>query len=135
VKLVPLAENGRVMAGAKPLVDGKVGFCFYDHTHELARGPEDPVYSPKSCGKQDWTFVGMGLSPGWNDTYAMKLPGQSIDVTDVASGRYRLLTEIDPAARFTEASRRNNQTWIDIDLQWTANGLAAPTIATGPMPS
>lgn len=135
VTLVPLAKDGRVMAGAKPLVDGKVGFCFYDHTHELSRGPAKPAYSATSCGKQDWKFVGMGLSPGWNDTYAMKLPGQSIDVTAVPKGRYRLFTEIDPEGRFSEVSRRNNRTWIDIELRWTGDGLSALTIATGPTPS
>ena len=77
----------------------------------------------------------MGLSPGWNDTYTMTLPGQSIDVTNVPSGRYRLFTDIDPQGRFREASRRNNRTWIDIELRWTKDGLAAPTVGAGPMPS
>jgi hypothetical protein len=135
VELVPLSRAGRFTAGAKPLVDGKVGFCFYDHTHELARGPAKPAYSAKSCGKQDWRAVGMGLSPGWNDTYTMTLPGQSIDVTDVPAGRYRLYTDIDPQGRFREVSRLNNRTWIDLELRWTKDGLVAPTIATGPTPS
>jgi hypothetical protein len=135
VKLVPLAENGRVEAGTRALVDGKVGFCFYDHTHELPSGLAEPRYSAKSCGKEDATVVGMGLSPGWNDTYRMGLRGQAIDVTDVPDGKYRLFTEIDPQGWFQEASRRNNRTWIDIQLERTPQGLAAPTIGTGPVPS
>lgn len=135
VRLVPLDDDGKARVGAKALVDTKVGFCFYDHTHELARGPEERAYSAKSCGTKDSTAVGMGLSPGWNDTYLMGLPGQSIDVTDLPDGRYRLYTDIDPQKRFREASRSNNRTWIDLELRRTGTGLAAPTVATGPTPS
>ena len=77
----------------------------------------------------------MGLSPGWNDTYRMGLRGQWIDVTDVPDGKYRLFTEVDPQGWFQEASTRNNRTWIDIDLERSSLGLAAPTIGTGPSPS
>ena len=38
VKLVPLTEDGQVETGGKVLVDGKVGFCFYDFALELPRG-------------------------------------------------------------------------------------------------
>ena len=61
--------------------------------------------------------------------------GQAIDVTDVPDGKYRLLTDIDPQGWFQEASRQNNRTWIDIELERTPEGLAAPTIGTGPVPS
>ena len=83
VTLVPLAQDGRVEAGASALVDGKVGFCFYDYLLELPIGSADRTYAARSCGKEDWTVVGMGLSPGWNDTYRMRLRGQWIHVTDV----------------------------------------------------
>jgi hypothetical protein len=132
VRLVPLTPDGRVLHGAKPLVDTKVGFCFYDFHQELPSALAERRYSSKSCGKQETIVVGMGLSPGWNDTYRMRLPGQSIDVTDVPDGRYRLYTEIDPRGWFREASTRNNLTWIDIELERTTHGLVAPTIATGP---
>jgi len=132
VRLVPLTPDGRVVQGAKSLIDTKVGFCFYDHTHELPSGLAEPRYSAKSCGKEETIVVGMGLSPGWNDTYRMRLPGQAIDVTDVPDGKYRLFTEIDPRGWFHEASERNNRTWIDIELERTGHGLAAPTIGTGP---
>ena len=86
VRLVPLGPDGRVLQGAKALVDTKVGFCFYDHTQELPTGLAEKQYSAKSCGKEDTSIVGMGLSPGWNDTYRMGLPGQAIDVTDLPTG-------------------------------------------------
>jgi hypothetical protein len=135
VRLVPLSKDGRVEQGAKPLVDTKVGFCFYDHTLELPSGLAEARYSAKTCGKEDTTVVGMGLSPGWNDTYRMGLPGQAIDVTDLPDGTYRLYTDIDPQGWFQEASTRNNRTWIDLELSRTPRGLAAPTVGKGPSPS
>jgi hypothetical protein len=136
VKLYAIDSDGQVKSGTKPLLDSKVGFCFYDHTHEFARGPADPRYSAKSCGKEDSEAVGMGLSPGWNDTYLMSLPGQSIDVTGLPPGKYRLATEIDANGWFHEARSANNRTWIDLEIQRTPQGgIAAPTIGVGPEPS
>ena len=135
VWLVPLGEDGKPVHDSKRLVDTKVGFCFYDHTHELGRGPEEAVYSAHTCGHEDDTEFGMGLSPGWNDTYLQSLPGQSIDITDLADGQYRLFTEIDEQADFREATRSNNLTWIDLDVQTTPQGRIAIRTATGPQPS
>jgi Lysyl oxidase len=137
VWLVKLGGNGKPATGAKKLVDTKVGFCFYDHTHELARGPENGVYSARTCassGEDKSTEFGMGLSPGWNDTYLQSLPGQSIDITALADGKYRLFTEIDEPGLFREATRTNNLTWIDLDLETTPNGRIAIRTATGPHP-
>lgn len=134
VRLVPLDEKGRPKDD-KGRIDSKIGFCFYDHTRELDRGPEEPVYSAHSCGHENDTFIGVGLSPGWNDTYRQSLPGQSIDVTGLPDGKYRLWTEIDEKGWFREATRTNNRTWIDIELRMTPDGLSANTIGTGPTPS
>ncbi len=51
VRLVPLDERGRPKDEAGR-IDSKIGFCFYDHTHEPNRGPEEPVYSAHSCGEE-----------------------------------------------------------------------------------
>lgn len=134
VRLVSLGENGRPK-DEEGGVDGKVGFCFYDHTHELERGPEEALYSAHGCGEEQDTFIGAGLSPGWNDTYRQTLPGQSIDVTGLPDGKYRLWTEVDETGSFREATRKNNRTWIDLDLRMTPAGLSANTIGTGPTPS
>jgi hypothetical protein len=134
VELVPLDAKRRPVRSSPSLADHKAGFCFYDHTHELPRGRGEATYSAKSCGKRDAVVVGMGLSEGWNDTYTMDLPGQSIDVTQLPNGNYRLYTVVDEQRWFREASRKNNRTWIDIKLFKTANGLAASTIGTGPTP-
>ena len=59
---------------------------------------------------------GMGLSPGWNDTYLQSLPGQDIDVTGLPDGKYRLWTEIDEQASFPGGDTgRTTVTWIDLD--------------------
>jgi hypothetical protein len=135
VWLVPLDAKGRPVNDSKELIDTKVGFCFYDHTHELDRGPDEAIYSAHSCGHEDDTVFGVGLSPGWNDTYRQTLPGQSIDVTRLPDGKYRLWTDIDENGWFREATRDNNRTWIDINLRMTSAGLSANTIGTGPMPA
>lgn len=135
VWLEPLDANGRPVERAKRLVDTKIGFCFYDHTHELDRGPEDPRYFSKSCGDRDSTVVGMGLSPGWNDVYQQTLPGQSIDVNDLPNGTYRLWTAVDEQRRFREVTRANNVTWLDLKLTLSATGLTAATLGSGPKPA
>jgi hypothetical protein len=134
VRLVALDERGRPKA-EKGRLDSKIGFCFYDHTHELDRGPGEAVYSSHSCGDEGDTFIGVGLSRGWNDTYRQSLPGQSIDVTGLPDGKYRLWTEVDEQGWFREASRTNNRTWIDLELRMTPQGLTAPDFRTGPEPS
>jgi hypothetical protein len=134
VRLVPLDASGRPKR-VSGRTDTKVGFCFYDHTHELERGPEKAVFSAHSCGTEGDTLIGVGLSPGWNDTYRQSLPGQSIDVSGLPDGRYRLWTDIDEQGWFREASRANNRTWIDLDLRATPEGLSASTLAWGPSPS
>lgn len=134
-RLVPLAADGTA-ASVQGRIDSKVGFCFYDHTHELERrGPNRFVYSAHSCGEEGDSLIGVGLSVGWSDVYRQALPGQSIDVTGLPAGRYRLWTEIDEQAWFREATRANNRTWLDLELRKTPSGFAADTIGRGPSPS
>ena len=58
----------------------------------------------------------MGLSYGWIDRYDFRLPGQSIDVTDLPDGKYRLWLDVDEQPWFHEKRRDNNVTWADLDL-------------------
>ena len=83
---------------------------------------QDPVYSRFSCGEKDDQAIGMGLSYGWIDLYPFMLPGQSIDVTDVPDGRYRLRVEVDERGWFREERRDNNVTWTDLTLHATRKG-------------
>jgi hypothetical protein len=136
VWLTPLDTSGRAAIGDKSRIDTKIGFCFYDHTHHLTRGPERDVYSSHSCGREDDDVVGMGLSPGWNDTYARNLPGQFVDLTGLRDGKYRMWAEVDEAGWFREARRDNNVTWADFELSTRQGGVrTAHVTRVGPRPS
>ena len=122
----PLPEGGRV--------DAKIGFCFFDHRRLLEESREKARYSRKSCGKEDSSTIGMGLSPGWRDTYAFNLPGQSIDVTDLPDGRYRVWADVDESGWFREANTSNNRTWVDIELSTKDDLRFALIVKVGPRP-
>ena len=126
--LVPLDEKGRPAADEDGWLDSKVGFCFYDFSRQLETGPLEAAYLSKSCGDENDTAVGMGLSLGWGDTYNIELPGQSIDVTQLPDGRYRLWAEADKKGWFRDARRDNNVTWVNIRLSTSANGVRAVRI-------
>jgi hypothetical protein len=135
VWLTALGKDGRPGARDKKRVDTKIGFCFYDHTHQLERGPEGDVYSSRSCGGENDTLLGMGLSPGWNDTYARNLPGQSVDLTGLPDGKYRMWAEVDERGWFREATRENNVTWADFELSTTEGIRLARVTKVGPEPA
>jgi hypothetical protein len=123
----PVPEEGRV--------DTKVGFCYYDFKKVLAKGPAKAHYVHESCGTARDVYIGMGLSPGWEDVYPFLLPGQTIDVTDLQDGRYRMWVRADEEAWFRELRRDNNVTWIDIKLSTIDRNRFASVIRTGPSPT
>ena len=134
-QLVRLDGKGRPVRG-QSWTDAKVGFCFFDYSRQLAaKGPEDAAHSRESCGDEDDDVVGMGLSPGWGDTYKWILPGQTIDITDLPDGTYRLWAEADQPGWFREVTRDNNRTWADFELSTRANGLRYALVSNaGPRP-
>ena len=112
-----------------------IGFCFFDSHKKLDRGPEKGRFGRKGCGHEDSETFLMGLTPGWGDVYDFKLPGQSIDVSDLADGSYRLWAMADEQAWFREVTRDNNLTWVDFELATRPDGLrTALVVATGPDP-
>ncbi len=58
----------------------------------------------------------LGISIGWADLYGAGLPGQFIDITDLASGQYWLEVVIDPYGRILELDDSNNTTRILVDI-------------------
>jgi hypothetical protein len=135
VWLARLGEDGKAVDDDRSRIDTKIGFCFYDHTRELDRGPEKAVYSSKTCGAENSTLIGMGLSPGWNDTYARNLPGQAVDLTGLPDGKYRMWAEVDEQGWFREASRENNITWADFELSTKGGRRFALVTEVGPTPA
>jgi hypothetical protein len=119
----------------KPLIDSKTGFCFYDFSRQLENGPPERVYSRKSCGNSsDDDAIGMGLSRGWGDTYNFGLRGQSIDITRLQDGNYRLWAEADAKRWFRETRVDNNVTWVDLELETSGNGArTARIVKVGPL--
>jgi hypothetical protein len=134
-RLVRLDRRGRPVRG-KMWTDAKVGFCFFDFSRQIAtKGPEEAVHSRHSCGHEDDDAVGMGLSPGWGDTYQWVLPGQNIDITNIPDGTYRLWAEADERRWFREVTRANNRTWAEFELSTSSNGLRYALVTkVGPRP-
>jgi hypothetical protein len=110
-RLVPLGSTGGTRIGQK------VGFCFFDNYEyrlSLPDAPEDPVYGHRACGTRNSVGLRNGLSVGWGDIYHRSLPGQSIDITGLPEGSYRLWATADQADVFLEGSDANNSTWADL---------------------
>ncbi len=100
-------------SGTAELVAGaKVGFCLEDvDPIDSFAAPRD--YSPTATEycKQDQpgaTQVVEGISRGWRDVYAAKLPFQWVDVSDAAPGSYRLGALVDPDNFVLESNEANN---------------------------
>lgn len=89
----------------------KHGFCFFDNYRfdlSMPGAPQSPVYT--GCGRPTDTQVTMGLSIGWGDKYAYKLPDQYIDISGLPSGQYTLTATADVQNGFTERCEGNNTT-------------------------
>ncbi len=113
----------------------KTGFCFFDNVPyrtTLERFPSEPVHLASDCGKQTDRDLVMGLSVGWGDLYSWYLLDQTIEITDIPDGRYRLRAIADPTDFFAESDETNNDTWTMVDLG-TADGVrTVEVIEQGP---
>jgi hypothetical protein len=49
-----------------------------------------------------------GLSVGWGDIYANNLFGQSIELTGLPNGYYKLFIEVDPKNQIFETNETDN---------------------------
>ena len=134
-RLEPVDDPGRTAPGPDGREDTKIGFCFFDSDRQLDRGPDEARFSHETCGHEDSESFEMGLTPGWGDTYHFSLPGQSIDVSDLEDGTYRLWARADEKAWFREATRDNNLTWVDFELSTQEDDLrTAHVFDVGPAP-
>ena len=106
----------RRLDGALVGRDRKTGFCLRDayETRPLGRPPR----WIGECRRNDpgAMIVREGVSPGFGDDYVPLKEGQSIDVTDVAPGRYVLVHRANPDRVLRERSYVNNAASVLIRL-------------------
>jgi hypothetical protein len=103
--------------GVKVGAGSKEGFCFEDN---YPFGSSRPRFYTSCGGDPSALQVRMGLSRGWGDIYGKNTVDQFIDITDLASGRYRLRATADAGRWFAESSNSNNFTWTDIQITGTS---------------
>lgn len=98
--------------GGSTRMSAKTTFCIIDTTRvkRLAGTPKRPVYTTCSSTVQ-------GMSKGWGDTYPYYLAGQSIDITGLPDGDYRLTIEADYKNRIIETDDANNTSTLNLRLQ------------------
>lgn len=113
----------------------KSGFCFFDnvaHAVELPGAPQAALHSSLECGTQFARDIAMGLSVGWGDEYQWYLLDQTIEITGVPDGRYRLRAIADPADFFKESNETNNDTWTIVDLSTVDGRPRVEVVEQGP---
>jgi hypothetical protein len=101
--------------GASDRTSQKTSFCIMDTTKvdtTLPGAPKQAVYS--TCGN-----LIQGMSVGWGDTYGNSLAGQSIDLTGLPDGDYKLLIEADPKKRLLEINDSDNTSCVLLRISVT----------------
>ena len=104
----------------------KAGYCFFDQIRldpEIPGAPAERLFQVQSCGTKGSTAVELGMSVGWSDPYFWQLEDQSVEITGLADGRYRLTAFADPDGFLRESDETNNETWADIEIGTTDDGL------------
>lgn len=119
--------------GARVGRDTKSGFCLGDR-YRVA-GVPGAVATPVrvgACGpgRTSLRRLIQGISVGWGDDYAGYLEGQSIDVTGLPSGRYRLIHVVNGDRRLRERSFANNSAAVWIEL-YRAGGRMRVRVLAG----
>jgi hypothetical protein len=82
----------------------KTTYCLMDNESidpTLPGAPASPYYS--GCGE-----TVQGISVGWGDIYNYKIPGQSIDLSKLKDGDYRLFIQADPDNLLLEGNENDN---------------------------
>jgi hypothetical protein len=104
-----LNRNGKVVRSSR-----KVSFCLVDSTAvdpSLPHAADARRYT--TCSKN----AVQGISVGWGDIYLSSLAGQSINITGLPNGRYRLRSTADPFNRIRETNNANNGSVVRFRLR------------------
>lgn len=94
----------------------KTSFCLIDTElvdGQLPGSPNRSIY--ENCGN----FF-QGISVGWSDEYDSFLPGQSIDLSQLKDGDYRLIIEADPKNRILETNDDDNSACVLLNISVAA---------------
>jgi hypothetical protein len=95
----------------------KIGFCLVD-TLTNPEWSQDEIANPSyfGCGDHESRHVRIGITVGWGDVYSPETSFQSIDVSDVPAGTYRICATVNPRALWTEKGSdfSNNSYWMDL---------------------
>ncbi len=117
----------------------KIGFCFMATT--LLRfkpvGGSSPVAAPSwyddrrrvvDCGRRRSRRVAMSLPAGWGDEYYQGIAGQSLDVTTLPAGSYKLRITVNPQGDLAESDPANNvsERLVELGGKGTSRSLTVP---------
>ena len=99
----------------------KIGFCLVD-SRSLGGAARPPNAADRPsyfvCGDAGSRRIKIGVSVGWGDDYPPDFVFQSINVSGLPQGQYRLCATVNPRGLWTEKddNRANNSHWLDLDL-------------------
>lgn len=116
----------RALEGSEVGSQTKAGFCFFDQVRlvpEIDGAPTERRFLTESCGTESSTRVEMGMSVGWSDPYFWQLEDQSVVITGLPDGDYRLTAQADPDDWILESDETNNATWTDLRIGTLEGGL------------
>ncbi len=109
-----VAPNGRLVDLA--VYSDKVGYCLFDVSRY--RGSYNTtIEGPHYRQYLECNPLRQGLSVGWTDTYRAHLPGQYVDVSQLADGLYALRSIVDPGGLILESNYANNAAVVYFILQ------------------
>lgn len=96
----------------------KVGFCLIDT--ELMEENFEAFYTIEDsnyCGvdSPESTYLNMGITPGWRDTYASNITFQWVDISNILPGRYWVTALTDPNNEILESNEDNNDIVFSIN--------------------
>jgi hypothetical protein len=79
-----------------------------------------------------WDCFGdyQGISVGWVDQYHHGTPGQVLDVTGLAPGRYYVVSTCNPESNFLEMDLKNNRAWVAVTLTRDSKGNPKVSLLT-----
>lgn len=138
----------RTPRGQVVVADRKNGFCLGDR-YRTADAASLPGATPEPgsqeaalaeqlvgnrCGYRDPGATEMfeGISPGSGDDYRYQVDFQWLDLTDVPSGTYDLVNQVNPDRTLLESSYDNNSSSVSISVQWPGGAARRPPVITEP---